>query len=178
MIKMSLLRSLPPVFLFFMILEFILMLKIDEPYPAVILPPFKETSSLDTLKSSRFNLVAYEEGKNAIAVNMEDILGKASHITTFYMLLKIPDEKEITYRNVNPSEVNRGLKNFLLSRRKAILKKSDSGYVEMKNRLNFNIKQLSGMKADSIMILKKEIFYTPGDSAPHSSVSVLKTIRF
>jgi len=53
------LRFLPIIFLMVLFSGLILLVKIDEPYPAVILPPFQNTSVKDSLSASNFIMFGY-----------------------------------------------------------------------------------------------------------------------
>ena len=129
-------RLIPLVFLLIMSAEFMLMLRVAEPYPAVILPPFHYTSDRDTLTSYRFEVYAFGANKRMVRVDYRSVFDFAPPMTGFFLLRTLPEEGADMQLSTASSDDYTGLAKWLrdvvVSSRLRSLSNSDEAYAEAK----------------------------------------------
>ncbi|WP_156101228.1 hypothetical protein [Salegentibacter sp. Hel_I_6] len=153
-------------------------MKIDEPYPAVILPPFQNTSVKDSLSASNFIMVGYGGDSEISKIEIDKLIEFAPKWTVFTMLLAIPEEKENIQlekeRELHSLKDN--IKEIILRRREKALTKSNESYPEMKIWLQKKLGNLTGTEVDSLIIFKEKLLFS--NSGIDKSISKVKVIKF
>jgi|GEM_PF-6647380 len=180
MSRKDIMRMLPILFFLLIGFEFLVMLNFSEPYPAVILPPFKETSFKDTLQASSFKFLIYADTKNPIEFDYGKLIDGAPKSTVFSMLLSLPNEKKYSQAkdDKGPKTIRNKLKETVFNNRKKALEKSDASYPRTERWLREGINDIANIEADSIVILKIQFRFIRSEEIFDSSASHIKTIKW
>lgn len=177
--RKGLLRLIPLAFLLVMVFEFVIMQKVSEPYPAVIFPPFQHSSHEDSLKTTRFRLVAYGPEDKKVVIDHKDIFEFAPSMTGFFMLLNMSAQPpDVVPKHEMEAADKAYWKQLLLSRRTGALEKSDRQYDEALLWLENRVNTLAEMQVDSLKIEQQQYTMNWRQNSMDTSVTPLKTFVF
>lgn len=149
------LRFIPVAVLSFMMFQFILMQKIAEPYPAVILPPFSESSTWDSLVSYNFKAIAVGSG-NKKDIDLRKVFEGVPSIAGFFLIANLKEGANTKHqeKNIETGSPIDELKKILITKRQKSLNKSNKAFAGVKNNLKIKSNNLAGFKVDSIILYR------------------------
>jgi hypothetical protein len=141
--------------LFFLLIsvEFVLMLTVSEPFPAVILPPFQSTSDKERLQASHYEVVTYGPGTFQTSIDYRDIFDFAPPITALFMLMRLPEQSPSTNNTGNPGS----WKEIIRSSREKVIERSNNAYSEAIRWLGNKVENEVRMSIDSLVVKRESI---------------------